>query len=337
MPHLFRFIKKNFKKIMKNFIKTLFAVIFLLALSCKTALACACGCGVFSVGTSALIPNCQGGTAFLQYDHLTQNRNWSKEKKSDEHNHDTRIATQTVTAGVQYMFNRSWGLAARIPYVTRLNSQIHEETIEEEDDHGHHHEISKTTSEKIRTNSVGDIRVNAIYSGFSDDMSSGITFGLKLPTAQDNARNVERNMQIGTGSTDFLIGGYKLGKFSNNSKLNWFAQTNWQHAFLVHRGYRVGDEISAASGIFYDAGKFYGIKKVAPILQITAAKRLKDKGWASDQQNSGYSQAFFAPALEVNFNKFKIYADVEFPIYRNVNGNQLVAQNIYKMILGYNF
>lgn len=310
---------------MKNFIKTLFAVIFLLALSCKTALACACGCGVFSVGTSALIPNCQGGTAFLQYDHLTQSRNWSKEKKSDEHNHDTKIATQTITAGAQYMFNRSWGLAARIPYVTRANSQMH------------HDENEELMSSKIRTNSVGDIRVNAIYSGFLDDMSSGITFGLKLPTAQENARNVERNMQIGTGSTDFLIGGYKLGKFSNNSKLNWFAQTNWQHAFLVHRGYRVGDEISAAAGIFYDAGKFYGIKKVGPILQITAAKRLKDKSWASDQQNSGYSQAFFAPALELNFNKFKIYADIEFPIYRNVNGNQLVAQNIYKMILSKEF
>jgi hypothetical protein len=306
---------------MKNFIKLLVIAFFLLALTSKNSLACACGCGVFSVGTSALIPNCQGGTAFLQYDNLTQKHNWSDSKKSDEHNHDTRIATQTITAGAQYMFNRSWGLAARIPYVRRVS------------DESHHDEPKSRT----RANSVGDVRVNAIYSGFLDDMSSGITFGLKLPTGEDNARNVARNMQIGTGSTDFLLGAYKLGKFNSDSKFSWFAQTNWQHAFLVHRGYRVGDEISAASGIFYDAGKFANIKKVAPILQITAAKRMRDSGFAADKENSGYDQVFFTPAVELNFNQFKVYGDVGFPIYRNVKGNQLVAQNIYKVILGYNF
>ena len=38
-----------------------------------------------------------------------------------------------------------------------------------------------------------------------------------------------------------------------------------------------------------------------------------------------------------NVKQIKIYADVQFPLYRQVNGNQLVAQNLYKVILGYNF
>lgn len=254
----------------------------------------------------------------MQYDHMTQSRNWGKEKKSSDENHHTKIQTQTVTAGAQYMFSRDWGMAARVPFVTRAIKSVE------------HHDT--------RTNSLGDIRLNAIYSGFSADMSSGLTFGLKLPTAQTKARSVEeRSMQIGTGSTDLLLGAYKMGKVAGTEKFNWFAQTGWQHALNVHRGFRSGDEISAALGIYYNAGSFLGVKKIAPIAQITGAKRLRDSGWASNSFNSGYSQAYFAPAVEFNFEKFKLYADVEFPIYRNVNGTQLAPQNLYKMILGYNF
>jgi hypothetical protein len=169
-------------------------------------------------------------------------------------------------------------------------------------------------------------------------MSSGLTFGLKLPTAQTKARSVdERNMQIGTGTTDLLLGAYKMGSFDNFKKLNWFAQTNWQHALNNHNGFRSGDEISAATGIYYNAGSFVGIKKIAPIAQISGSKRLRDSGFAANSFDSGYTQIFFAPAIEFNFTQFKLYADVEFPIYRNVNGNQLVPQNLYKLILGYNF
>lgn len=309
---------------MKFLTKYFLAVFFLLAFSANNALACACGCGVFTVGTSALIPNCKGGTAFLQYDNLTQSRNWQKEKSAAvDGNSDKKIQTQAVTAGTQYMFNREWGMAVRLPYISRAIKSINEED---------------STTNKSRTNSLGDVRLNAIYSGFSANMSSGITFGLKLPTAQTNAKSVdERNMQIGTGTTDLLLGAYKMGKFNSFEKFNWFAQTNWQHALNIHRGFRSGDEISIATGIYYNAGAFAGAKKVAPILQLTGSKKLRDKGWASNSFDSGYSQTFFAPALEFNFTSFKIYADVEFPIYRNVNGTQLVAQNLYKMILGYNF
>src|SRR5204862_5402183 len=38
--------------------------------------ACACGCGVFGVGTLPLLPSGTGGTAFFEYDFMDQNRNW---------------------------------------------------------------------------------------------------------------------------------------------------------------------------------------------------------------------------------------------------------------------
>lgn len=306
-------------KIIKRFL-----VLFLFAMfASKQALACACGCGVFNVGTSSLIPNCQGGIAFLQYDYMNQTRNWHKDDNSSGHNHDKRIETQTITAGAQYMFNREWGAAVRIPYMTRYV---------ENQPHGGGTFYTKHSD-------VGDIRINGIYSGFFDDMSTGITFGLKLPTGQTNAQTIERNQQIGTGSTDTILGFYHIGNFGKSNKAGYFMQASWERPFIRHQGYTPGYEVSASLGSYYNLGQFGSISKVAPIMQFLYTKKGQDSGWANYNHNpdTGYSMVYFAPGLELNFKQYKIYADVEFPVSRNVNGNQLVPQNLYKVIVGYNF
>jgi len=289
----------------------------------KEASACACGCGVLNVGTSSLIPNCEGGTAFLQYDQMNQRRNWSGENKSNGHNHDKRIDTTTITAGAQYMFNRDWGGAIRVPYVTRLVDNL-----------PHHGDMTH-----VRHSDIGDIRLNGIYSGFFDDMSTGITFGLKLPTGQTNAKDFSRNTQIGTGSTDSILGAYHMGTFGKGGKMGYFMQASWERPFMTHQGYNPGYEISAATGVYYNLGQVGVASRVAPIFQFTGAKKGQDSGFAdpSHNSNSGYGMVWFAPGIEVSVKQFKLYADIEFPVYRQVNGNQLVPQNIYKMILGYNF
>ena len=43
----------------------------------QTALACACGCSVFSVGAGSILPTDHGGDAWVEYDHMNQNKNWS--------------------------------------------------------------------------------------------------------------------------------------------------------------------------------------------------------------------------------------------------------------------
>ncbi len=210
--------------------KYLFASIISFTLFANEALACACGCGIFNVGTSSLIPNGEGGTAFLQYDYMSQTRNWSKTKSSNGHNHDRRIETQTVTAGMQYMFNRKWGAALRVPYVTRqVINQPH---------HG-----GMTYD---RHSDVGDIRINGIYAGFFDDMSTGITFGLKLPTGSTNSKTFERNTQIGTGSTDTILGAYHRGNFGK-SNLGYFIQTSWERPFANETDFRADPDLSLDS------------------------------------------------------------------------------------------
>jgi hypothetical protein len=309
---------------MKRFLFALALILF----STSNALACACGCGVSMVGNSSLIPQCKGGIAFLQYDYLNQNRNWSKDEKSAaQNNEDRQIKSQVVTAGMQYMFNQKWGVNVRVPYVTRSTQMVmvDEMTGDEMLMHG-------------RVNSLGDIRISAIYAGFFDDMSTGITFGLKLPTGKSNAKAFDRqDMQIGTGTTDSLLGAYHVGKIGDSGNVNWFIQGNWQHALNSHNGYRPGDEFSGASGISYGINSVPGIDRVTPILQVIGSKKAHDTGFASNPLNSGYSHAYFAPALQLNFGELRTYFDVEFPLYQNTNGNQLVPTRIYKLILGYNF
>ena len=308
---------------MKKSYKKLLAISFAASIISGESLACASGCGVFNVGTSSLMPSGQGGIAFLQYDYINQGQNWSKTKDSNGHNHDERINTQTVTAGMQYMFNRDWGAAIRVPYVTRyVKTMNHDDSI-------------STT----RHSDIGDVRINGIYSGFFDDMSTGITFGLKLPTGQTKAQSLNRNTQIGSGSTDTILGFYHRGNFGAESKMGYFLQSSWERPFIRSNGYTPGYEVSSAIGTYYNVGEVAFAKKVTPIVQFTNTKKGQDTGWAdpSHNPNSGYNFVYFAPGVEITINDFKLYADVEFPVYRNVNGNQLVPQNLYKVILGYNF
>ncbi len=54
------------------------ASFFLAAVSIPgVAAACACGCNIFEVGGDPLLPSQAGGTAFVEYDFMDQNRNWS--------------------------------------------------------------------------------------------------------------------------------------------------------------------------------------------------------------------------------------------------------------------
>src|SRR5579871_4468010 len=82
--------------------------------------ACACGCGVFDVSTSAMLPTQQGGMTWLEYDFMNQNRNWHNSSRAPSANNgDKDIKTDFLTAGAEYMFNRAWGAEIEVPYWKR--------------------------------------------------------------------------------------------------------------------------------------------------------------------------------------------------------------------------
>jgi len=287
------------------------------------AWACACGCGIFEVGTSSMFPSAEGGMAFVNYAFQDQNQNWSNNSKaSAANNGDKQIETDFITPGVQYLFNRSWGVQAQIPFADRFFKTWND------------------ANQVVSTHwgSLGDIRLEAIYTGFSDDLSSGLTFGLKLPTGNDNYNPavVDRDTQIGSGSTDILLGGFYRGTLSESCRLDWFSQAQLDVPTLTQAQYRPGLELDAAAGIDY-RGWALGRANISPVAQVLFSERTKDYGASANSPNSGYTRVLLSPGVEIHLHPVKIYVDAELPVFQDVNGNQLVAPVLVKVGVSYMF
>ena len=285
--------------------------------------ACACGCGFFDVGGSGMLPDGAGGMAFLQFDYMDQHQNWSGTSKAPAaDNDDKKLESYFTTLGLQYMFNSSWGVQAELPYTFR--------NFKGTDEGGNiaSHDWS----------GLGDIRVQGIYTGFFADQSAGVTFGLKLPTGSftEDTDLVDRDTQIGSGSTDILLGGFYRGNLDRDQKWDWFAQAQLDVPTLIQDEYRPGVELDTAAGIDYK-GFTLGRVRISPVAQAIFSYRSSDSGDAADPENSGYERLLLSPGVEFHIHPVKIYADVELPVFQNVNGNQLVAPVLVKVNVSYMF
>jgi hypothetical protein len=258
--------------------------------------------------------------AYVEYDYLNQNRNWSGDSPSSaDNNSDKKLLTNFFTVGYQYMFDRSWGVNAQLPYWNRY--------FKTTDDSGN---VVGFTH-----NAIGDIRLQGIYSGFSPSMSSGLTFGVKLPTGDFTYPNFDADTEIGTGSTDLLLGVYHMSEIPN-SNWDWFADALADQPVLHYSGYVPGSEIDAVLGGYYD-GLRVGRLKIAPLAQVIGSHRWSDHGTLAFVPGSGYSRVLVAPGVEFDLAPFSLFADVGFPVYLHTTGDQVVASQFFKLNFGYHF
>jgi hypothetical protein len=297
--------------------------------------ACACGCGVFDVGGNSMLPNGPGGMAYLQYDYQDQDQNWSGSSKAPDYNNgDKQIQTDFLFSGVQYMVDSSWGFSLEMPFEYRTFKSVTSNP-----------NVPPNTVTTLNWGALGDMRIKGIYTGFFNDMSLGVTFGFKLPTGDwtyNNAYNdVDRDSEIGTGSTDILLGSFYRGNITEDQKWDWFAQGQLDVPMLTQAEYRPGVELDTAAGIDYK-GWSIGRVRISPVAQAIFSYRSSDSGanasgGANDNDgpipgpDSGYERLLLSPGVEFHIHPVKIYADAEFPIYQNFTGNQLAASVLYKL------
>jgi hypothetical protein len=320
----------------------------------STANACACGCSVFDVG-GGLLPqeDDHGGRIFAEWWHSNQNQNWIGNSKAPAAlNLDKQVYTNWFTVGMQYMFNREWGTMIRIPYANR---NFTTDTGAPAD--------GGMGLQTYNSRSVGDVEVMGMYTGFSNDLSTGVIFGLKLPSGTYTAPGLDRDTQIGSGSTDLILGAYHRGLITGDNHWQYFSQIRWQQPFLYSASYnpdsgfyelyKPGYQIDGAAGIVYNnIYNVLGLDKIAPLVQVIASHRQRDSGAASDPLNSGFDRLMFAPGVEftkvldeANKRVFKFYIDVEIPIYYRTNAaindsgsiGQLIAPYLIRALASYNF
>ncbi len=328
---------------------TALAAVPLLGLSTEAALACACGCSVFDVG-GGLLPqeNDHGGRIFFEYWSGDQNQNWIGNSKGPASaNLDKEVNTQWYNVGFTYNFNRDWGVMARLPYVNRAFTT----------DTGVPDGI-----QTFNSNDWGDAEIMGMYTGFFNDMSTGIIFGLKLPTGTYTAPGFDRDTQIGTGSTDLILGGFHRGMITGDNAWQYFAQATWRQPFLYRSAfdtdtgdyevYKPGLQVDGAAGILYNNWyNVLGFDKITPLGQVIISHRNHDSGGASDPLNTGFDRVMLSPGIEftkvldeANNRVLKTYIDVEVPVYYRTNAannagteGQLIAPYLLKVVSSYNF
>ena len=264
------------------------------------ASACACGCGGFGVGAGNLIPLAGGGTVYVETDYLDQNHNFASASRAPAANNDDKeIQTEFVTIGGQYSLSANWRVAAEVPIEHRLFRTA-------ADDGG---------IDRFEHTAIGDVRLTATYSGLARDHTTGVTFGIKLPTGDFGHPGFDRDTQIGTGSTDLLLGVYHLGDLNKARTWTYFAQARAQVILASQGGYTPGNEVNGAIGISYGGlGKVTDKVTFTPLLQLEGSVRATDSGPATDNsQGSGYERLVIAPGIEVGVGKWKLYGDVGFP------------------------
>jgi hypothetical protein len=263
-----------------------------------------------------MLPMGGNGSLFFNYDFLDQSQNWSGWGQAPaEANEDREIRTNFVTVGAHYVVSRDFSLMVEVPYWSRR---------------------FKTDVSQTSYSGVGDVRLKGVYSGFFADMSAGLTLGVKLPTGEYTNPNADRDTQIGTGSTDVLLGGYLRNSLSGDGTWTAFETAQWQQPVFASGEYMPGAEINASAGVYY-SGISFGDLKVTPLLQTIATYRFSDGGAESNPDDSGYKRLLISPGVEMGLENWMIYGDVGVPVFQNMKGNQLAAPVYLKLAAGYRF
>jgi hypothetical protein len=306
------------ERIMKTTLLFLLCAVLCFMLLPSRADSCACGCGVFQVGTRWMMVTSPGPRIFVQYSFLDQNQNWSnRQQVSPDLNADKLIRTSFYTLGMQYMLNREWGFM--------VETQLWDRYREGLDD------ADKPFT--VRHVALGDTRLMAMYTGLSEDMSTGFSAGIKLPTGPINQTLLDRDTQVGTGTTDALFSAYQMGQ---EDGWGWFIQGAVSFPLAEHDGYKPGNDFNGAIGAHYD--RLNSSSSIIPIASVVASIRGADGGSLADPENTGYSRIFFSPGVEVLFGD-GFHFDIEFgiPIYSNIRGYQLISPWLLNTTVSYQF
>ena len=220
-------------------------------------------------------------------------------------------ANRNLTLTLDYSPSALWGLTFQAPAFRRTHTTV---------------APGDTDASGSASDGLGDARVVGRYQGLLDDFSFGLQAGLKLPTGRFHdtfatgpqaGAPVDRGLQLGTGTTDLLLGIYKFGDLSGN--WGYFGQALAQLPLNEREGFKPGRGVNANAGV-----RYAGFGTVIPQLQVNVRAEERESGPAADRDNSGATLVYLSPGLTANLRPgLQAYAFVQVPIHQRVNGLQL--------------
>ncbi|HEU4670497.1 MAG TPA: hypothetical protein VFR91_07300 [Dyella sp.] len=284
------------------------------AAACST-----CGCSLNSDWASQGYATSRGLHLSLRQDYFDQSRLMSGSRRvafgSVELPSGNELQRRTINRntllGLDYSFNRAWGLSVQLPWLSRDHQTWPE---------------GETTLSSSRGQGIGDIRVVGRYQGFSPDAGLGVQFGVKLATGTFRQRFdtgtaagelLDRGLQRGTGTTNALLGVYKFGYLGES--IGYFGQAMAEVPMNARDGFRPGDSLNVNLGLRYlDAGI------VTPQLQLNLHGERRESGALADRANSGATLAYVSPGFDVKLGRrVDAFMFLQVPLHEHVNGLQI--------------
>lgn len=292
------------------------------AAACST-----CGCSLNSDWASQGYATTSGLHLSLRQDYFNQSQLRSGtdalDRNAFSYPTDDEVQRTTINRntllGADYNFSRYWGLSLQLPYMDRYH-----QTIAEGD----------TLPSTSDTRGIGDLRVVVRYQGLAPDAGLGLQFGIKLPTGSFKQSFVagpqagellDRGLQLGTGTTDALLGVYKFGFLSES--VSYFAQGMAQIALNARDRFRPGNSINVNLGL-----RYLGMARITPEIQLNLHSEQRESGAQADRVNSGATLAYLSPGLSTRLTRrLDVFAFVQFPLWQRVNGLQLEPRRLWSL------
>lgn len=292
-----------------------------------------CGCTLNTDWNIQGLSTSTGWSVDIRYDYLNQNRLRSGSHSVSPADAAATINSQTndpaevekytknnyVTATIGYNSSEDWGVTVVIPFISRDHRTFGAGSPDGISNGDGFYESSGS--------GIGDVRVIGKYSGFTGHRNLGLQLGVKLPTgrtdqvANDMATPVDPGLQLGTGTTDLIIGSYYHGDLNRDCDFfcQFLFQTALNHSTMLDQSYRPGNSLNVTGGV-----RYHGFNPVMPMLQINSRFVGRDGGEAGDQFSTGGNLVYLTPGLILPISgKTSFYSLVQIPVYQHVNGIQL--------------
>jgi len=251
----------------------------------------------------------------------------------DEVRTTNRIHRWTASAGVTDRLSLDIGL----PLISRSHTHVH----------AHHGAL---LHEQWDFTELGDLSLQARYAVYKPELDSRPTLsvlgGVEFPTGKSRITNAggdeaEPGITPGSASWDGVIGGVSLQHVSVPSlggayaAMPLFVSVTYKINGKGHEDYRLGNILSANTGVIYPVVKWMGV-----IQQFNLIVREKDeRGLTGEEiEKTGGESLFYSPGLRFLLaDAWEWSTLVQVPVRQRVNQIQLTAPYHLQTSLSYRF
>lgn len=294
----------------------------------SAARACSvCGCSLSSDWAAQGYPMMPGFQLGLRYEYFDQTDlragTHSIDRGTIAFPADDEVQQCTLNRNtwldLDYVLDRHWGLALQVPYHDRFHTTI---------------DAGETDISTTDVSGLGDLRVLARWQQFTLSRSVGLQFGLKLPTGCTDqtfasgptaGELVDRGLQLGTGTTDLLLGASWFGRPA--TAIGTFAQVSLQQPLAAHAGFLPSTSLNLSGGV-----RWLNSTRVTPQLQLNVRWETREHGDEADTPNSGGTLAYLSPGLTAELGtRATGFVFVQLPVYQRVNGLQLEPHSLFTL------